>query len=41
MHIVQGLIIAYPGNILDDSKTWEMRSSPTNVRGAFSLIRET
>jgi hypothetical protein len=42
MHIVQGLIIADPwiGYILDGSKTWEMRSSPTQVRGAFALIRK-
>jgi hypothetical protein len=38
MHIVQGLIIADPwtGCILDGSKTWEMRSSPRQVCGAFS-----
>ena len=43
MHLVQGLIIADPwiGNILDGSKTSEMRSSPTQVRSAFALIRET
>jgi hypothetical protein len=48
MHIVQALITADPwiGNILDGSKTWEqqdleMQSSPTQVPGAFSLIRET
>ena len=40
MHIVQGLIIADRsiGYILDGSKTWEMRSGPTQVRGAIALI---
>lgn len=28
------------GDILDGSKTWEMRSGPTQVRGAIGLIRE-
>jgi hypothetical protein len=42
MHIVQGLVIADPwiGYILDGSKTWEMRSGPTQVRGPFALIWE-
>ncbi|MGY4429445.1 hypothetical protein ACVWWO_001922 [Bradyrhizobium sp. F1.13.1] len=28
-----------PGHILDGSKTWEMRSGPTRLRGPFALIR--
>jgi ASCH domain-containing protein len=42
MNVVRGLIIADPwiSYILDGKKTWEMRSGPTNVRGAFALIRK-
>jgi hypothetical protein len=42
MQITKGLIIANPwiGYILDGSKTWEMRSSKTSVRGPFGLIRK-
>ncbi|SIO66966.1 hypothetical protein SAMN05443247_11581 [Bradyrhizobium erythrophlei] len=42
MHIVQGLVIADRsiGYILDGSKTWEMRSGSTQVRGAIALIHE-
>jgi len=38
----RGLVIADPwiGYILDGSKTWEMRSSATSVRGPFALIRK-
>jgi hypothetical protein len=40
--IMKGLIIRAPwiGSILDGAKTWEMRSRPTNVRGAIALIRQ-
>lgn len=42
MQIAKGLIIADPwiGYILDGSKTWEMRSSETSVRGPLALIRK-
>lgn len=42
MTISRGLIIADPwiGYILDGSKTWEMRSTPTAHRGWFGLIRK-
>jgi hypothetical protein len=43
MQVTKGLIIADPwiGYILDGSKTWEMRSSKTSVRGPFGLIRKS
>lgn len=39
---MKGLIIAEPwiGYILDGSKTWEMRSKATKVRGKIALIRK-
>jgi hypothetical protein len=42
MQVTKGLIIADPwiGYVLDGSKTWEMRSSKTSVRGPFGLIRK-
>lgn len=42
MKLSRGLVIADPwiGYILDGSKTWEMRSSATSVRGPFALIRK-
>jgi hypothetical protein len=42
MHVAKGLIIADPwiGYILDGTKTWEMRSSETSLRGPFALIRK-
>ena len=42
MVLSRGLVIADPwiGYILDGSKTWEMRSSATSVRGPFALIRK-
>lgn len=42
MGVAKGLIIADPwiGYILDGSKTWEMRSSETSLRGPFALIRK-
>lgn len=42
MQVTKGLVIADPwiGYILDGSKTWEMRSSETSVRGPFALIRK-
>lgn len=42
MHVAKGLIIADPwiGYILDGTKTWEMRSSDTALRGAFAIIRK-
>lgn len=42
MRLSRGLVIADPwiGYILDGSKTWEMRSSATSVRGPFALIRK-
>lgn len=40
--ITKGLVIADPwiGYILDGSKTWEMRSKETKVRGRIALIRK-
>ena len=40
--ITRGLIIRQPwiGRILDGSKTWEMRSAPTKVRGRIALIEQ-
>jgi hypothetical protein len=42
MRVTKGLIIADPwiGYVLEGSKTWEMRSSKTSVRGPFGLIRK-
>ena len=42
MHVAKGLVIDDPwiGYILDGSKTWEMRSRGTSVRGPFGLIRK-
>ena len=42
MKISSGLIIADPwiGHILNGSKTWEMRSTPTSQRGWIGLIRK-
>lgn len=42
MRISKGLIVADPwiGYLLDGSKTWEMRSSSTSVRGPLGLIRK-
>lgn len=42
MHVTKGLIIADPWieYILNGSKTWEMRSTETSVRGPFALIRK-
>ena len=42
MKISSGLIIADPwiGHILDGSKIWEMRSTPTSRRGWIGLIRK-
>lgn len=39
---MKALIIAEPwiSHILDGSKTWEMRSRPTKIRGQFGLIRK-
>lgn len=40
--VEKALVIADPwiGMILDGSKTWEMRSSATRIRGRFGLIRK-
>jgi hypothetical protein len=42
MQVTKGLVIADPwiGYILDGSKTWEMRSTQTSIRGPFGLIRK-
>jgi hypothetical protein len=42
MHVARGLVIADPwiGYILEGSKTWEMRSRGTSVRGPIGLIRK-
>lgn len=42
MHVTKGLVIADPwiGHILEGSKTWEMRSRKTSVRGPIALIRK-
>jgi hypothetical protein len=39
---MKALIIDEPwiGHILGGSKTWEMRSRPTKIRGQFGLIRK-
>lgn len=42
IQVTKGLVIADPwiGYILDGTKTWEMRSNETSVRGPFALIRK-
>jgi hypothetical protein len=39
---MKALIIREPwiGHILAGRKTWEMRTSPTNIRGRIGLIRK-
>jgi hypothetical protein len=42
IEVTKGLVIADPwiGYILDGTKTWEMRSTETSLRGSFALIRK-